>query len=691
MLRRKRSTRLALYDIVKHRPLISVMIGILIVPLIYSGIYLTAFFDPYDRMDDLPVAVVNEDEGATIDHEKLNVGKDLVDELKDDHKLKWTFVDKEEMRDGFKKNRYYMGIVIPEDFSKNAASVDQPHPHKGRIQYYADEGSNYLSSQIGKRAILSLQTKIERELSRTYAMKVFEGMGKSAKDLAKAADGADTLEDASGKAKGATGKLEDGTAKILKAVKPLAPGIAKLDQGSEQLLQGQKKATQATSQLADGADEIDSGLGTLQTEVKKVQKKLAPIKDKIKKLKDILDEPGWKKPSDVLKDRIDKIDQKDNQIEDHLDQLVQKNPELKDNPEIKAIRGKIEDKKDLNQSLFNAAGKLDDIWDAIRSKVNDLYQKLLDFDKMVDGVNRLAAGAHKMANGLDRLNQGQHDLLDGTKQLNSGIKELAKAPGPLIDGLTRIDQGLQKLEPGLGKIKDGQGELAEGLWKGVQETKDALVGKDNKADQMSHPVTVDQSEIDHVPNYGTGFTPYFVSLSLWVGAMLFFTVVDLKRPVLNDERPLAIRSALAVATIQALLLVTALIYLVGIQPEQTGWFYFFTVITAFTFTAINHLLVTVFKDAGRMISIIILMLQLTSSAGTYPVEMLPDFFQSLHTILPMTYSVEGLREAVSSHGQAILTHNLWILIGYATSAYGIKILFDWLKDRVSLRFRTEEK
>ncbi|SDX26739.1 putative membrane protein [Marininema mesophilum] len=689
MLRRKRRSRLALYDIVKHRPLISVMIGIFLVPLIYSGIYLTAFFDPYSKMEDLPVAVVNEDQGATIDGGKLNVGKNLAEKLKKDPKLKWSFVDKEEMREGFKKNRYYLGIVIPKNFSKNAASVEKVHPSKGRIQYYADEGSNYLAPQIGKRAILTLQTKVERELSRTYAEKVFEKMGKSAKDLAKAADGADTLKEASDKAQGATGKLEEGTSKMLKAVKPLAPGIAKLDQGSEQLLKGQKQATAATGQLSDGADQVDAGLGTLRNEVKKVQTKINPIKDIIKKLKDVLDQPGWTKPSILLKDRLDKIEQQDGQIEGNLNQLIKKNPELKDSSEINAIQAKIDEKRELNQSLLQAANQLDSIWDTLRSKVDDLYQKLLDFDKMVDGINKLAAGADKMAGGLDKLDQGQNALLAGTKKLNAGLDEVNKAPAPLIDGLTKIDQGLKKLEPGLGKIKDGQGELADGLFKGVKNAKDALVGKDKKADQMSHPVAVNQTEIDHVPNYASGFAPYFISLSLWVGAMLLFTVLDLKRPTLNDERPLSIMSAIAVAIIQALLLVTTLIYIVGVKPEQPGWVYLFTIVTALTFTSINHLLVSMFKDVGRFLSIILLMLQLASSAGTYPVEMLPEFFQSIHAFLPMSYSVEGLREAVSSHGQDILTHNLWVLIGYTVGAYGLKIAYDWLKKRVIIRSRTE--
>ncbi|MFC4077203.1 YhgE/Pip family protein [Salinithrix halophila] len=706
---KRRKETLALYEIWRHRPLIIVLLGILMVPLVYSVLYLTAFYNPYGKMDNLPVAVVNEDRGATVDGEKINVGDELVANMKEDPKLQWIFVSRDEMKKGFKENRYYLGIVIPEEFSERAASVKNRHPQKGHIQYYANEGSNYLSSQMGKRVIQSLQDEVERNLTKTYAQGIFDKLSKSTTDLAKASNGADQLEGATKKAAGAAGKLEKGTSTIQGGVNQLGQAIGQLQTGAGKLVQGQQKVKNVIGQLADGSSRVTQGIGTMREEVKEKGQDLPQLKSiaeqvqqGIGEIRNKLANPKLSEGAAFISDLARRIQAGSGKTDEAYNRLLEKHPELKDDPDMQRLKGALDQQRAEHQNLLNRAVSLENDLKKARSDVDRMYkgqsivigglgQIQTGFDKQIAAFDQLQAGSSKVTDGLNQVNTALSNLLTGAQRLKGGLDQLAQAPGKLSNGLSKLDGGMQKLGDGLQKIWDGQGTLADKLAQGVNDAKDQLMGKDKKADQIANPVAVDKDTVSEVPNYATGFAPYFISLSLWVGAMILFTVLDLKRPILGNHQPLSIPSALAVGAMQAILLVAALIHLVGIRPELTGWLYLFSVLTAFTFTAINHMLVTLFKDVGRFLAIVILMLQLTSSAGTYPVEMLPSFFQDIHPYLPMSYSVEGLRAAISTGDTSLLLHHSGVLLGYLVGAYLLKEGFSFIWGRwISPRIRTSQ-
>ncbi|GGE06309.1 phage infection protein [Marinithermofilum abyssi] len=699
---RSRFTTMDLVDLWQHRKMRVALAGILMIPLVYCYLYLWAFFDPYSDMDQLPVAVVNEDQGAVLDGKHFNAGNDLVEELKKHPDIKWEFVSRGEMEDGFKQNRYYLAVIIPKNFSREAASVVGDHPAPGQIEYLANEGYNFISSQIGKQMIGKLESKMENSLTRVYAQGIFDKMGQSAKDLAKASSGGEKLADSTQKAADASGQLETGTVLIQNGVNRLASATGQIGSGAGQLADGIRRSHDGAARLKGGADQLRDGLDQMHQGVAEGQKKVDKLKEGADQVRDGLGrlndgfEHKLQLGAQKVKDGSAELAAASGEARDSYNDLLKRHPTLAADPEALKLKIMLDKIAEGNGELANGSNRLNGGIDQAGEAVDQLHdgqtqvadgvgQLQSAMKEQADGTARLSQGAHQLADKLSLLEKGQSALADGADRLQSGARQLAAAPGKLSDGLSRLHQGSKELKDGLFQIEYGQQVLADKLGDGADRTNKQLADSDQKAKLISDPVNVKDESVYGVPNYATGFTPYFVSLSLWVGGMILFTVMDLNRAVLGETRPLSPLTALLIGLAQAMILLTALTEGLGIQAVKPGWLFLFTGVVALTFVAINHLLIGVLGDAGRFLSIVMLMLQLTSSAGTYPVELLPAFFRDLHPFLPMTYSIEGLRAAISTGNTDTLVQNTGILLGFMAISLLLRWGVDLLRQRRSVR------
>jgi putative membrane protein len=188
-------------------------------------------------------------------------------------------------------------------------------------------------------------------------------------------------------------------------------------------------------------------------------------------------------------------------------------------------------------------------------------------------------------------------------------------------------------------------------------------------DMMAAPVDVKNEKINHVPNYGTGFAPYFLSLGLFVGALLISIVYPLKEPANRPSSGMGwflgkFTVLTTVGIIQSLIAAGILLFGLGLEVESVPLFLLSTIITSLTFLALIQMLVTILGDPGRFVAIIILILQLTTSAGTFPLELIPRALQPISALLPMTYSVAVFKAVISSGDFGFMWQNLFILLGY---------------------------
>ncbi|MBA4602831.1 YhgE/Pip domain-containing protein [Thermoactinomyces mirandus] len=622
-----------------NKPMRLGMIGLLLIPLMYSAIYLSAFYDPYENLQYLPVALVNEDLGAVQNGERINAGNELVKELQEDSQVKWEFVSRAQMNEGLNHGIYYIGIVVPENFSKAIVSVDESNPSKGKIEYHVDESNNYLSGTIGKSIRRELEIKLDQKLTRIYVEKIFVGISKSADDLQKAADGAGLLTEKIGEAAG-------GSKTVHESIRKLETGAGTIEQNL--VLLNQK--------LAQARAEIDK---IPFAEIEKAQKIIHQANDEIQRIANI---PLPDTPPDLgsfLRDSQNSLEEAGKQIhgtETDLNRLVKEHPELANDAAV--------------LSMKNSLNKAQKIHRSETARFNQIRSKLPDWERawkvFINTRAKIAADANRLTGRMDQLTVKANELKGAANQLVEATSRLADGQHQLASGLGQLETGTGKLHQGLDKIRAGEAELQQGLSEGVQKAKEQLQGTAEKEKAIADPVDINENIHHAVPNYATGFAPYFISLSLWVGAMLLFTVVDLYQVLDDRKQPLSMAASGLIGIGQAVLLVSTIVFILKIEPILPVWLYLFSFLMALTFIALNQTLIVYLGNVGRFLSIAILMLQLASSAGTYPKELLPPFFQAIGDYLPMTYTVQGLRAVLSNGNMNTITHCMYILLGFMT-------------------------
>ncbi|PGW27895.1 phage infection protein [Bacillus thuringiensis] len=892
-------------EIIKNKKILIPIIAVLFVPILYAGMFLWAFWDPYKQLDDLPVAVVNLDKGAVFDGKPIEVGKGLVDNLKDNKSFKWEFVSEKEAKKGMEGRKYYMLVRIPDDFSSNATTLLKDNPKPLNLEYIPNESLNFLSSQIGGTAIEKIKGEVASTLTKTYAEKMFDSIQDVSKGLAdgaeganklhdgsselhdgsskvtdglhtlqgksgemkdgaqKLADGSNKLVDGSGKVTNGLntlnsktgemqigiGKLVDGSGKVTNGLNTLnsktsemqtgigklidgsgkvtdglntlnsktgemQKGIGELHDGSEKVTGGLNKLVSKSGELKTGTTDLSNGMGKLvegQSQLEEgsqaIQKGLQDLNSNVQKSAAGLEEMQSKVPSilNTVNEKIDGAGANVNQLNEltqstagdaktatqdvaNLQKQIESLPKEyqeqlqpfitsavkstatvqqkatgvaggtnKLNEEVKQLKGEINQKTNgLQNELPNPAGvkilaggiaKLTNAQNEFVSKFHGFGEGLdnakIGADKLKDGsvqlidgvaqlqsgsgkvtaglgqlsaganqmaggVNQLAngssqvtgglgtlsAGANQMAGGVNQLADGSsqvtgglgtlsvganqmaggvNQLADGSNQvttglgtLNGGLNKMSTGSTQLIDGVNKLADGSGKVTDGLVKVNDGSGELAEKLGEGAEKTGE-VKGTDKTYDMFASPVKVKTEKMAEVPNYGTGFTPYFLSLGLFVGALLLSIVYPLRDTVGVPKSGFSwfiskFGVLLSVGIIQAIVADVILLFGLGVEVQSIPYFILFSIVTSLAFIALIQCLVTAFGDAGRFIAIITLIIQLTTSAGTFPLELIPKFLQPFNAWLPMTYSVSGLKAVVSSGDFNFMWQNVGVLM-----------------------------
>lgn len=592
-------------EIIKSKKILIPIIAVLFVPILYAGMFLWAFWDPYKQLDDLPVAVVNLDKGAVFDGKPIEVGKGLVDNLKDNKSFKWEFVSEKEAKKGMEGRKYYMLVRIPDDFSSNATTLLKDDPKPLNLEYIPNESLNFLSSQIGGTAIEKIKGEVASTLTKTYAEKMFDSIQDVSKGLADGAEGANKLHDGSS-------ELHDGSSKV-------TDGLHTLQGKSGEMKDGVGK-------LFDGSGKVTAGLNTLNSKTGEMQIGIGKLVD------------GSGKVTDGL----------------HV---------LNSNAGI----GKLADgSSQVTGGLGTLSVGVSKLADGSGQVTGGLGTLSAGVSKLADGSSQVTGGLGTLSVGANQMAGGVNQLADGSGQVTTGLGTLSTGSTQLIDGVNKLADGSGKVTDGLVKVNDGSGELAEKLGEGAEKTGE-VKGTDKTYDMFASPVKVKTEKIAEVPNYGTGFTPYFLSLGLFVGALLLSIVYPLRDTVGVPKSGFSwfiskFGVLLSVGIIQAIVADVILLFGLGVEVQSIPYFILFSIVTSLAFIALIQCLVTAFGDGGRFIAIITLIMQLTTSAGTFPLELIPKFLQPFNAWLPMTYSVSGLKAVVSSGDFDFMWKNIGMLM-----------------------------
>jgi putative membrane protein len=671
----------------KNKKILIPVLAVLFIPIMYSGTYLWAFWNPYGKLEELPVAVVNQDEGYKHDGEALHVGDDFVEKLKENPQFKWKFVNEKKARKGLKNNDYYMMIEIPKDFSKDASQVSDHKVKKPELIYTQNQGFNFVASQIGGSAVNKMKESLSHELTKTYAKVMFEQVGELAGGLNQAADGSGKITDGLKKAAAGSGdlangmsdktgqieQLNNGAAQLNEKTGELSTGLNQLSAGHEKLTAGQQKLNNGAVSLKQGLNDAATGTEKLKNGTLALQNGASNLSNGAATLSSSTSEwnAGAQKASDgskQIEQKLNELIQKEkfmthDQIADALKQLAAASHQVNTGMDgLTAGSGKISSGAD---ELSAGAKKLSDSQSAVAAGADQLHNGQL---KLINGADQLVKGQTEVNEGTQTFQTKLSEAAAGSQKLRAGTQQVADGTGTVLNGWKEVSGHVQDIHSGEEKILDGSSELTTKLSDAAQKT-NKLDADDETFERISNPVELKTKSYTEVPNYGTGIAPYFLSLGLFVGA-LFTTIVFPLRDMAGSPRSgfswfaSKISFLAAVGLAQALIADTILLYGLNIEVNNTLAFFGLSILTSFTFLALVQLLVTVMGDPGRFIAIIILVLQLTTSAGTFPIEMIPHKLQVFNSWLPMTYTVSGFRSAISSGNMDTFVSNVWVLIGF---------------------------
>ncbi|MDW5612606.1 YhgE/Pip domain-containing protein [Mycolicibacterium sp. D5.8-2] len=610
------------------------LITIILMPLLYGAMYLWAFWNPFAEVNKVPVALVNEDRGASAQGQPLRAGDDVATALMQSGQLDLTEVSAQQAADGVARGDYYFSITLPPDFSERVASPSGDYPQQAQIRFTFNDANNYLATIIGQNASREVLNQVNAKIGERTVGTVLTGLTDAGQGLEQAADGAQQL---------ATGldTADDGAQRLATGAGTLSSGLDSARAGSAQLAAGTRQLAgtvdTATGPLLEMLDRV-AGLSLNPDEVAVAAQHLS----------------GAVRSTT---DRIAALNVNSAQAAAIVDQAVgflQANPDpaVRDAGHALAGAQRLLRAQNIDPTTDEGLIRLRDSASRLEGELGDPNSKLRVFlARALDGG--LRSDVAKLRDGVDELNSGAQRLNAGLVQLANGGRELSSGASQLADGTEKLRAGGQELAT---KLRQGTAEVPS--WTPQQRTE--------MAQTLVTPVGLDLVNTNPAATFGTGFAPFFMPLALFIGALIIWMLLTplQSRPIVNGLGALRVVLAsywpgLLVAVCQVVVMYAVVHFGVGLQAEYPLATVAFLVLIAATFLAMIQAFNAVFGVAvGRVVTLAFLMLQLVSAGGIYPVETTAKPFQIIHPFDPMTYAVNGLRQLTVGG----VDSRLWIAI-----------------------------
>lgn len=647
------------------------------IPILYSGFFLGSIWDPYGQTKNLPVAFVNEDKGASLNGKSLNVGESVEKKLKDNHDLGWEFVSKQQADKGVNNGHFYAVVTIPSDFSQKAASITKSEPQQAVINFTTTPAKNYIGSLVSNQAAAKVKSSVSEQITQAYAKGILENLDKLGIGLDTAANGASTLHDGLGRLQSGTQTYVGGVKQLAVNQQSLTGGLAQLSDGSRKLQAGLGQLSDSLptesqlSQLSDGMKQLQSGINQLNASVKNPSPALVAQQNKVKTDAQTLAQTMQASAPDLLA------------AGGTLQTLGTQAAASGSNsttislPQISNISRAFTKTQTIIAQTTTLLGDLQVLTQQLSAQQTQLQAGV---SALNNGVNQLTPNAITAFNGYNSVRFANNQLLAGSASLTNGLSEAKSGSQKLANGASLLESRSGALIDGTSQLASGADTLANKLADASNRIKIQPTGATTQQ-QIANPVKSEVTEKGNVPNYGYALSPYVLSLSLFVGAIVLNVIYPIRKTFSEQES--AIRWWLSKASVagvaafmQATILMLVMVFFLGLTPEHPAHFIGAIYLTSFAYMSIVSLLVIVLDNPGRFLAMVLLVLQLGSSEGTFPIQTANGFFQAINPLVPMTYSIRALRQAISGGlDNAFYGGSMWVLAGFLLVANLLTIGF----------------
>ncbi len=563
-----------------------VLIAIIILPSLYALLNIQACWDPYGNTGNVEFAIANLDKGANFEDQKINVGNELVKDLKKNDKFDWKFVTEKELQDGVYNGDYYAGIVIPKNLSKNIVSIASDNPKQAELEYVVNVKSNPVATKLTDTGANTVYTTLNAKIIQIINLAAYGKLGELQEGLAA---GASQLA-------GGGAQLQAGAAQVSSGASQVSSGVGQVEDGASQVKDGASQVQQGAGDVKQGASQVQQGSSAVQEGANQVQ-----------------------------------------QGSEELDAAV--DPSLIPEGPVK---------------------------------------------EYVNSSSQLAKGSGKVAEGSSQVAKGASDLADGSVQLAEGSSQVAGGASALADGSVQLAEGSLSLAAGAELLGNSAAQAlftAAGSLGSSADQLSAITGINETllGDYFFSPVKLDRHEVFSVPDYGSNVAPFYLVLSMWVGALITCVMMEPKSSVGTKYSPFEMYSGkLLIYVIMSILQACVTLigaHLLGVHVENYPLFIFSAILVSVVFMILIYSIISAIGTVGKGLVVILLVLQISATGGIYPIQIMHQFFQTLYPYMPMTYAIKLIREAQLG----VVWSNYWpalailLAIGIATVIVAIAI------------------
>ena len=613
---------------IKNNPVVLfVLIVIICIPSLYALLNIQATWDPYALTSNIKVAVANGDSGYQTNGTQYNVGDMLENELKNNDKFNWQFVDEKTARDGVKNGDYYAALIIPGNFSQEILSVDTSNPHSAEIEYLVNDKLNAIAPRMTNAGADAIQTQINDEIIKTINGIIFGKLSE-------------------------VGQLaQENKAYLLKTKSTINELNGKL---------GDIDATLAEGNSVMGV--VNNIWPKLSAQLPQIQSEANYVKDKYDLLYNyIQNDPA--KALATVQDMETMVNSAITNLK-YMDAILTTLYHATGDENLKPIIAQVED----------------DIL-----KANKVLSILKEIETDIQNNNDPSSKLNELKNSIDEMDNAINTLANNRENINNAINEASAKLGVANSKWPEFKSAIQTAAVKINAVDEADLDRLIAF---------SDVDQNGVENYFESPVKLDKQHVYPVDNYGSALSPFYIAISLWIGCIIAVAMISMRVKTMgkkyNAETVYLGRMGLflLLAIVQALVVAIGALML-NIQVSSALLFMLTTLYIGICSMIVVYSLTSAFGNAGKALAIIILVFQITAAGGTFPVEILPPFFQSIHPYLPLTYAIGALREVVAG----VLWSNFWYCIGmlaiFPVIAFGLTLL---IKEKVDKRAQwTEDK
>ncbi|WP_270240115.1 YhgE/Pip domain-containing protein [Collinsella tanakaei] len=693
--------------LLKNPVALVITIGICVIPSLYAWYNIVANWDPYGNTANIKVAVANNDQGTSNEYVgELNAGDETVSKLKENDQLGWVFTDADAAVEGVKSGEYYASIVIPDDFSANLTSMLTGTFTQPQLEYYCNEKKNAIAPKVTDTGAQTVEEQINETFVATVSETLVEKIQNAAGNLD--AQGAETqggiLENVQ-RSNRALQDVRDALAGMQKTIATSKEAGAKADETLAALSgqipslvnaldKGDALLASARTSSRNFASSLNTTLSHGLTQMGKVSSNANVA---VGKLSGAISAAGGKVDG-ALADVQMVINDVNGIISD-----IREITGIDSGLILSALEEQLAELQTLKDALQDQSTDIQNSAGAIAGAVSSLDSATQQGISAMEGVQQDMASTvlPQLSQGMDSFSEVSGDLTGVVTSLEPTI---AQARGVLAQLTTTLDQAsstmsqadssLEKLQ---GTLSTAANDVAALRASESLDKLDEILGASSAdlADLMSSPVTLTTKAVYPVSNYGSGVAPFYTNLALWVGGCVLIAIIKLE---VDGEGIGAFTATegyfgrwllLVVLGFAQAFIVCCGDLVLGMQCLRPELFVLAGVFTSFVYVNIIYALASAFKHIGKALVVILVIVQIPGSSGMYPIEMMPDFFQYLHPLLPFTYGISAMRETIGGMYGMDYAINLGVLAVFLAVALFIGVKLRTLMLNLNLLFDKE--